>query len=76
MIGCLHTITIFALINVLKSLHACTFFMILSSDFFEHLPFQKIFQEYTELVKQFFRPDLGSNCLQRLTALGAKELNT
>ena len=60
--------------QILNSLHAGYFFMLflLSADFFKMNFFNKFFQENYYSVKQFDRlsvvPDLGSNCLQRLSA--------
>ena len=37
-------------------------------DFFKIIFFEKFFQEYHQSVKHFVGPDLGPNCLQRLSA--------
>ena len=73
---------------VFNSLHAGEFFMLCCRllIFFKINIFKKFFQEYHQSVKQFgsrsgptFCPDLGPNCLQRLSAddklwLARKEL--
>ena len=49
----------------LNSLHA----FLSSVDFFLKINFfKKIFQEYHQSIKHFVGPDLGPNCLQRLSA--------
>ena len=54
----------------LNFLHAGKFFMLLlsSADFFKINFFKKFFQERYQSVKQFVGPDLGTNCMQRLSA--------